>query len=608
MKLNSIKHLISQASQTFFRFPFVLLSACLGAFAAIILIEKSSSGDQAFLNNLIIASSLGLPLFTAICTFAEKKEWSNRLKILSQLIGAAALTAYFFSLPENVFKSPYIYLIRYLLLNIGLHFLVAFAPYTGSTESNGFWQFNKTLFLRFLTAALYSGVLYLGLSVAMLAVENLFGVKISDDQYGQLWVFIAGVFNTWFFLAGIPSNLSLLNKETDYPKGLKIFTQYVLIPLVVIYLIILYSYALKIIINWDWPRGWVANLILGFSVVGILSLLLVHPIQERAENKWIRRFSKWYYIALTPLVVMLFLAIWQRIADYGITENRYFVLVQALALAWVVGYFILSKNKYIKIIPITLCFLAFFSSFGPWGAFSISKHSQIKRLENYLTKNEILHNGKVRKITKKVTFEDKKEISSIVSYLHEMHGVESMQHWFEEALQSEKPDSGAVAVQTKTTSEIVSLMGLTYVHKWQTQIGNSFSLTTQHAEPTIVLGYQYLIRDVDFGTHLNSRTYTVGQQSLTIHFDHEPASLRISVEEVDEIQIALRPLVQNLIEEFGTNPGYGAIPQNRLIIEEDSTSKIKASFYISLISGERTADAFDITKIQMDLLIGQNQQ
>ena len=280
----------------------------------------------------------------------------------------------------------------------------------------------RPCFSGFLTAALYSGVLYLGLSLAMFAVDNLFEIKIPDNRYGQLWVFMAGIFNTWFFLAGIPNNLSSLNEESDYPKGLKVFTQYVLIPLVVVYLIILYGYALKIIINWDWPRGWVANLILGFSAVGILSLLLVRPIQKQVENKWIRRFSKWYYIALAPLVVMLFLAVWQRVSEYGITENRYFVLVQAIALAWVVGYFNLSKNKYIKVIPITLCFLAFFSSFGPWSAFSISKGSQTQRLEDYLVKNEILQKGKVQKISTRIPFEDQKEISSIVSYLHDMQG------------------------------------------------------------------------------------------------------------------------------------------------------------------------------------------
>ncbi len=64
--------------------------------------------------------------------------------------------------------------------------------------------------------------------------------------------------------------------------------------------------------------------------------------------------------------------------------------------------------------------------------------------------------------------------------------------------------------------------------------------------------------------------------------------------------------MQKLIEEFGTNSGYGSIPPNRLVIEELSP-KIKAGFYISMISGRRTADAFDITQIQMDLLIGQNQ-
>ena len=46
----------------------------------------------------------------------------------------------------------------------------------------------------------------------------------------RLWIVIAGVFETWFFLAGVPKNLEELDESDDYPKGLKIFTQYVLLP------------------------------------------------------------------------------------------------------------------------------------------------------------------------------------------------------------------------------------------------------------------------------------------------------------------------------------------------------------------------------------------
>jgi len=108
------------------------------------------------------------------------------------------------------------------------------------------------------------------------------------------------------------------------------------------------------------------------------------------------------------------------------------------------------------------------------------------------------------------------------------------------------------------------------------------------------------------GTHLNSRNYNIDQKKIIILFDTERAALRINVKEVDEIQIELRPIVEKLIEEFRSNPGHGAIPADRMIIEKISP-KIKARFYMSTISGRRSSDTFNINQIQMDLLIGMNQ-
>jgi hypothetical protein len=232
MKLPSLKHLFHYAFRTLQRFPFALLSAGVGTIGALILIDRSGGSRDGVLHNLLVTAALGLPLFTILPILAEKWGWRQPKNFLLQIGGALLLAAYFISLSPDVFSSPYLHLLRFFLQNIALHAFVAIAPYTGKEDLTGFWQYNKSLFLRFLTAVLYSGVLYVGLVIALLAVEHLFDLDIDGKRYGQLWVLIAGMFNTWFFLAGVPENLAALNQETHYPKGLKIFTQYVLIPLV----------------------------------------------------------------------------------------------------------------------------------------------------------------------------------------------------------------------------------------------------------------------------------------------------------------------------------------------------------------------------------------
>ena len=44
-----------------------------------------------------------------------------------------------------------------------------------------------------------------------------------------------------------------------------------------------------------------------------------------------------------------------------------------------------SRTKSIKVIPATLCILAFVTAFGPWGAYSLSLRSQTARLGGMLT-------------------------------------------------------------------------------------------------------------------------------------------------------------------------------------------------------------------------------
>ena len=71
--------------------------------------------------------------------------------------------------------------------------------------------------------------------------------------------------------------------EIDYPIGLKYFTQYVLLPLVAIYLGILIAYEAKIAIQWSLPQGWVSIMVLASAIFGILAFLLIYPRQRSQQ-------------------------------------------------------------------------------------------------------------------------------------------------------------------------------------------------------------------------------------------------------------------------------------------------------------------------------------
>jgi Domain of unknown function (DUF4153) len=136
---------------------------------------------------------------------------------------------------------------------------------------NAFWIFNKRLFLRILTTFLYSLVLFIGIGLALEAMERLFNLDIRSEIYEDCWWVLGGLFSVWFFLAGFPKSYENPQVISYYPKGLKIFTQYVLLSLVTIYLLILYAYTFKIIFAAHYPVGWVAWMVMFFAVAGILT-------------------------------------------------------------------------------------------------------------------------------------------------------------------------------------------------------------------------------------------------------------------------------------------------------------------------------------------------
>jgi len=339
MKLPSIQQIAAGAGQSFVRFPLVLINALCGTVAAILLIDYEGPAGASFLFQVMFAAILGIPLLFGLEQIAEKRKWNMWPSLGVQLLGILLLLLYSTTVPTHIPHAPGFHTLRLLILIIGLFFFVSTAPFWGKNELNGFWPYNKSLFFRLLTSLVYSVVLYAGFSFALAAMDNLFGIDVPGKRYGELAILMLGVFTTWVFLSGVPGDLDAREQATDYPKGLKIFAQYILSPLVLVYLFILYAYLAKILIDWDWPQGWVSKLILGFSATGLFTLLLLYPIRDLPENRWIRLAWRWFFYILIPLLIMLPLAVWRRVSQYGFTEERYLALV---LVGWLIFIVLLS--------------------------------------------------------------------------------------------------------------------------------------------------------------------------------------------------------------------------------------------------------------------------
>jgi hypothetical protein len=434
MRFPSLKNLAQSALSVIRRFPLELAFAMAGTIAATYQIEVKYIDRirESWCIRTIMMANLGLLLSLAATLYTESKAMPRVNKML--LRAGAALLAFGVLFLINPYERTADY-IRFFLLSLAMHLLVAFAAYTGKGHLQGFWQFNKTLFLRFLASVLYSTVLFLGLAAAIGAMNLLFNFAFEWDTYAILWVWIAGMFNTLFFLAGVPADTAALDVDQSYPKGLKVFTQYVLIPLATVYLAILLAYEVKILVQWQLPKGMVSSLILGYAVFGILSLLLVYPIREQEENKWIKTYARSFYFLMLPLLVLLYLAVGKRLGNYGITEFRYFLIMLACWLLFITIYFLVSRKQNIKIIPVSLAIITLLSVYGPQSAFNVAIYSQRGILKRIMERNHAFENGKFKKVDpNKINKKDANRAVATLEYLTEHGDLDAVQPYISKDL------------------------------------------------------------------------------------------------------------------------------------------------------------------------------
>jgi hypothetical protein len=477
-RFQSIITLAVNARATFERFPFAILSAIVAAAGAHrLVITDFDITEPAF--GLFLTGTLGISLFFSLRMLGEGRGWSRNVRLGVSLAGLVALVIHYLTLPGPALGTDFY---RFWLLMAVVHLFASFAPFIGRRgEENGFWQYNKALLLRGALAAIYAGVLFVGLALALAACDTLLGLEVEGKTYGQLLFWVGFVYSAWFFMAGAPRDVQALDAVQEYPIGLRIFTQFLLIPLVVIYLVILYAYLIKIVIQWNLPTGWVTYPVIGLSIAGILAMLLVYPIRERAENAWIKNYARFFFWSLYPLIALTALAIWIRVSEYGITERRYLVIV---ATAWLLGitlYFTVRRTRNIRVIPISLCIISLFSIVGPWSGTAMAKRDQLGRLRDALVTEAVMTDVGLTRERKTLEFEHEQQISNIVSYLDEMHGLDAIREWYAE------PERLAEAL---TPSIALEEMGLRFRTRWERAERINFSANAP--EPLSVADFDYV--------------------------------------------------------------------------------------------------------------------
>jgi hypothetical protein len=221
------------------------------------------------------------------------------------------------------------------------------------------------------------------------ALVALFDVSLDEKVFLTVLAWVALPVQTFIFLANAPDPYQSEESWPEPPRVLWNLLRFIVWPLMAIYAAILLAYGVKIILEGTLPRGVVTGLVGAFGSVGYLVVSLSRAYQPA------RSWSTWFQRILAVLLILLWVALGQRIADYGFTELRVLGFYLGLFLTVVTVYFLVRPNAGIRVVPAVLALLALSITVGPFKASSWAFRSQYARFERIAAANGFVKDGKI---------------------------------------------------------------------------------------------------------------------------------------------------------------------------------------------------------------------
>jgi hypothetical protein len=410
--------------------------------------------------------------------YAESRHWSR--------IAGAALAVVFATLFAVLCWQMGPLDLQLLFLLPGLVLAVMVAGYVhGEDNDNAVWMFNARLALAFIAAFIVALVFSGGLSAIVESLNYLFDADIDSDIHQHIWLtgatLIAPIFGLSMVSQSLPEGFHPDEQPGLLVTGSSLLLNYLLIPLALIYVVILHLYAGKMLVDWELPRGQVGIIVTIFAVGGAAVWLIASP-WRRSGSKLLRFFdSTWFWFLIVPLV-LLAIGTYRRISDYGVTPERYGLVALGAWVAFLVLWYILrSRTIQPRIILGSLAIILLASSFGPWGAGSVSVSSQYSRLITLMHAQGYFQDGRLE-VPAKIDADASGEAHSMVMFLSRAGHLDKLAPVFS-GQENDPFDSGAA---NPTADEILKILKFVRQPKYGRSDSNDVSVYFRSSFPMSV--------------------------------------------------------------------------------------------------------------------------
>ena len=237
-----------------------------------------------------------------------------------------------------------------------------------------FWNFAQRLFVALMAGVMVGGILTLGIILFVQSLDWLFDMEV-NSWFLYIPTFCMVLLAPLLAMSQIPEgeqkHIRRIAPFTGFIRGV---SQYLFMPLLLLYITTLYVYAAKILITWQLPVGWVCYLVSASMLGMVILIFITYPLQHEQANSFFKALTRWLPLAMLPLLVLMSVAIGRRLSDYGITVSRLYVVVFNLWCYAVCIGLLMCRNRRIWWVPASFAAVLLLISVGPWSIPNVTEH------------------------------------------------------------------------------------------------------------------------------------------------------------------------------------------------------------------------------------------
>ncbi len=148
----------------------------------------------------------------------------------------------------------------------------------------------------------------------------IFDLKVPEALWFYVTLVAYGIVAPVMFLS---LQHRLLGRSFRIGRTVTALVNYVIMPAVLIYTVILYLYAAKITVMWELPKGGIAYMVFAFTIITVAVGAIQYTLERRLYDKYFKYFS---FIAI-PALILFWTGVVRRIGEYGLSEPRVYLVV-----------------------------------------------------------------------------------------------------------------------------------------------------------------------------------------------------------------------------------------------------------------------------------------